>query len=232
MAGQYSAGTFLRARQFDTALWTTPRASPSWAVPPTSLMARSSACILPFKHERDCPVNTNVRTGLITGVKEDLDTIAKRLAHARLEKQLSQAQLATSAGVSQGTIGNIEAGIRLSKQSLPMIAEALGISLHWLRDGKGPMLPEDGAVELEETDFAMLTAFKDMSDEDRQIMLKDAMGRAESFKRLAKEVIRKHTSVEVADKDAFQPKHKPPSEVYKKKAAAKRRIAVKKGRAA
>lgn len=66
-----------------------------------------------------------------------MDTIAKRLKATRLEKDWSQDVLAKKSGVSQGTIGNIEAGTRRSYGSLPRIAEALGIRHNWLRDGEG-----------------------------------------------------------------------------------------------
>jgi phage repressor protein C with HTH and peptisase S24 domain len=68
-----------------------------------------------------------------------MKTIAERLKHAREAKDWKQVQLATAAGVSPGTIGNIEAGTRQSKGSLPQIAEALGISHKWLATGKGEM---------------------------------------------------------------------------------------------
>lgn len=66
-------------------------------------------------------------------------TIAQRLKRARTEKDWSQAQLAVVADVSQGTIGNIESGVRQSKGSLPQIAKALGISHDWLAYDIGEM---------------------------------------------------------------------------------------------
>jgi transcriptional regulator with XRE-family HTH domain len=218
MAGQYSAGTFPRLFQLETALCTTPTASPSFAVLPSNSIALSSALMPPLKHERVSRVNTFV-TGseaLITSVREPLDTVAKRLKFARLKKEWSQGQLADLAGVAQSTIGNIEAGIRLSPGSQPQIADALGVRLKWLRDGEGEMEAGTSTPELTETDFAMLQAFQDMASEDREAMLKDALEKAERFRRLAKEAISRHTSAETAAHDAFRPKAKPPSEVYKK----------------
>ena len=66
-------------------------------------------------------------------------TVAERLRHARLQRGWTQNHLAAAAGVSQGTIGNIESGARQSRGSLPQIAEALGISHKWLADGMGSM---------------------------------------------------------------------------------------------
>lgn len=67
-------------------------------------------------------------------------TLADRLKHARAIKKWSQADLAVAAGVSQGTIGNIESGARQSKGSIPQIAEALGIDYKWLAYGTGSAL--------------------------------------------------------------------------------------------
>lgn len=75
-----------------------------------------------------------------------MKTIAERLKFARIEKGWTQNQLAVVAGVSTGTIGNIESGARQAKGSLPQIAEALGINHKWLYKGEGPMRPPGGAI--------------------------------------------------------------------------------------
>jgi phage repressor protein C with HTH and peptisase S24 domain len=89
-----------------------------------------------IKHDRDYEVNTLV--SLQHGQMTAVDSIASRLARARERAGLTQQQLANLAGVSQSTIGNIEAGLRQSRGSLPQIAEALGVRLKWLRDGEEP----------------------------------------------------------------------------------------------
>lgn len=66
-----------------------------------------------------------------------MDSIASRLRETRELRGMTQAQLAQAAGVSQGTIGNIESGKRLGLPSLPAIADALRVSLRWLRTGVG-----------------------------------------------------------------------------------------------
>ncbi len=68
-----------------------------------------------------------------------MDTLPSRLAHARKLRDLTQGKLAQMAGVSQSTIGNIEAGIRDGASSLAAIADALQVRYWWLRDGTGPM---------------------------------------------------------------------------------------------
>lgn len=67
-----------------------------------------------------------------------MNTIGNRVRQCRLDKGWVQADLATAAGVSQSTIGNIEAGIRDGKQSLYAIAEALDVNYKWLSEGVGP----------------------------------------------------------------------------------------------
>lgn len=66
-----------------------------------------------------------------------MKTLAERLKYARDRKGWTQAQVAVAADLSTGTVGNIEAGIRQAKGSLPQIAEALGVSYKWLANGIG-----------------------------------------------------------------------------------------------
>lgn len=66
-----------------------------------------------------------------------MKTLAERLAWARVQKELSQQELAKLSGVSQSTIGNLESGTRLSARRILNIAEALGVNASWLADGVG-----------------------------------------------------------------------------------------------
>lgn len=50
------------------------------------------------------------------------------------------------AGVSQGTIGNLEAGLRNSARSIIEIAAALEVDPTWLATGKGDMVTNSGAT--------------------------------------------------------------------------------------
>jgi len=64
-------------------------------------------------------------------------TLADRLKWARQKADLSQEELGKKAGVSQSTIGNLEAGTRNSARRLPQIAAVLGVNALWLAEGRG-----------------------------------------------------------------------------------------------
>lgn len=66
-----------------------------------------------------------------------METIDQRLKWAREKRELTQMQLAELAGVSTGTIGNIEAGTRKNPRELLAIAHAVGVSAEWLKSGRG-----------------------------------------------------------------------------------------------
>lgn len=108
-------------------------------------MALRSGSITPLNHVCDISPITNVLTysGPITSV---ISTLADRLRTARTEAELRQEQLASLAGVSQGTIANLEAGTRKNPRELLAIARALGVNAEWLKTGKGPMRPSPTEV--------------------------------------------------------------------------------------
>lgn len=55
-----------------------------------------------------------------------LAEIGRRLAHTRLERNLSQEQLAVESGVSKATIERLEAGAPIKSTSLIRVLRALG----------------------------------------------------------------------------------------------------------
>lgn len=65
-----------------------------------------------------------------------METLAKRLCWSRKNKSLSQQQLGKRAGVSQSTIGNLEAGTRASARRIASIAAVLEVDTLWLAEGK------------------------------------------------------------------------------------------------
>ncbi|WP_321799744.1 helix-turn-helix transcriptional regulator [Burkholderia sp. BCC1988] len=83
-------------------------------------------------------------------------TLADRLKWARTQAHLSQEQLGDKAGVSQSTIGNLEAGTRQSARRLPQIAAALGVDSLWLAEGKGK--PQPGGDQSPNYDSAVEAA--------------------------------------------------------------------------
>lgn len=83
-------------------------------------------------------LNTNVMQA--PRVITDVTTLADRLKTERERLEMTQVDLARKSGVSQGTIGNLEAGLRKSARNLAQIAAALGVSALWLAEGRGPRL--------------------------------------------------------------------------------------------
>jgi phage repressor protein C with HTH and peptisase S24 domain len=71
-------------------------------------------------------------------------TLAERLTWAREQKKLTQEGLAKLSGVSQSTIGNLEAGIRLTARKIIEIAAALDVDPMWLSNGTG--MPRPGSA--------------------------------------------------------------------------------------
>lgn len=72
-----------------------------------------------------------------------MKTLAEKVAQLRTAKGWTQGELAAAVGVSQGSIGNIESGIRENPRAATIlgIAKALGVSAQWLQSGEGPMHP-------------------------------------------------------------------------------------------
>ncbi len=113
-------------------------------------------------HDRDSALNTNVMQlsdqittvllllTLLTQKERPVGTLGERVSSVREERGLSQASLAQKAGVSQGTIGNIESGARKRPRDLVAIAKALDVSADWLETGKGSpdIIMIDGAHRL------------------------------------------------------------------------------------
>ena len=101
-----------------------------------------------------------------------VNTIATRLKQAREARGWSQEQLAAEAGVSQGTIGNIESGARKRPRDILRIVAAAGVSPEWLQDGTG--LPEEAPKMV-----AHLASLADATLLPIQMTWEEVMGRSD-----------------------------------------------------
>ena len=103
-----------------------------------------------------------------------MKTIAERLYAARTAKKLTQAQLAVLAGVSQGTVGNIESGGRAGIGSLAYMAEPLGVSFKWLADGLEPKYLI--TITLKPDEAELLSIYRAIEPRDQETLLRMARG--------------------------------------------------------
>ena len=78
-----------------------------------------------------------------------MDTLAKRLKHARELAELSQAALAKRIGTGQSTIGSIESGRNQGSGKIVAIARVLGVRPEWLQTGMLPMRHRDATDQVE-----------------------------------------------------------------------------------
>ncbi|MCM2546168.1 XRE family transcriptional regulator [Burkholderia glumae] len=79
--------------------------------------------------------------------------LAQRLREIREEQDLSQADLADKARVSQSTIANLESGRNKGSKYLLAIARALGVSAEWLESEQGPK--EAGAADAQPVPYKL-----------------------------------------------------------------------------
>lgn len=73
----------------------------------------------------------------------------------------------------------------------------------WFADASVDALP------VSETDWALLTAFRDMAEEDRESLLRQAMERADKFKRLTAEALRRAAGQADASTSEREPREPP-----------------------
>lgn len=105
-------------------------------------------------------------------------TLAERLKWARINAGLSQEELGKKAGVSQSTIGNLEAGTRSSARRLPQIADVLGVDALWLAEGRGkPDTPGAAHILYDEAVANASAAAKAVID---AVLKADRMGEPET----------------------------------------------------
>jgi transcriptional regulator with XRE-family HTH domain len=66
-----------------------------------------------------------------------MESIGDRIKRTRKSQGLTQEGLAKRVGISQGTIGHIEAGRNSDSKHVIRIATALNVNAEWLQSGRG-----------------------------------------------------------------------------------------------
>lgn len=84
---------------------------------------------------------------------------------------MSQGDVASNAGVSQGTIGNIESGARKNPRELLAIAAAVGVNAEWLKSGKGAELPPTSHIQQVLNDWRLQASSRSQQVLDNLILL-------------------------------------------------------------
>lgn len=136
IGAQCSAGTFPRLRHMLGALAETLIWRANLTGPPTISIAALSAASCGFSAITFVMIGPNTNVMQLRSQITNVNTIADRIRQTREGLGLSQEQLAKLAAVSQGTIGNLESGLRKKPRELLAIAAALKVSPHWLATGK------------------------------------------------------------------------------------------------
>lgn len=81
-----------------------------------------------------------------------MNTLRERLIWARTQRserdgrEFTQTDLADKAGVTQGNIAHLESGRTQTSRNIAAIAEALGVDVTWLSQGKGEPFPARSAT--------------------------------------------------------------------------------------
>lgn len=73
-----------------------------------------------------------------------MTTIGDRIKKARLDIRMTQTELARRAGVSGGTLRDLEDNIETDTTHIAKLAFALGVAPLWLAEGEGD--PKDGVI--------------------------------------------------------------------------------------
>jgi transcriptional regulator with XRE-family HTH domain len=110
-----------------------------------------------------------------------MDTVGKRVRHAREQKGMNQADLARAIGIAVPTLHLMEKRPG-GTQHLPAIAQVLGVNVQWLASGKGPVRLGSDA-KLSKAAPAMLAALHraeafilGFEDDDTQEGIADLLG--------------------------------------------------------
>lgn len=85
--------------------------------------------------------DSNALLAMLSESKSSALAVGTRIAHLRKSKEITQATLAKHVGVSQQTIGAIEAARVTDPRHLPAIAQVLGVSAEYLKYGRQAGVP-------------------------------------------------------------------------------------------
>ena len=66
-----------------------------------------------------------------------MNDLGTRVRLARIEKRMTQKQLAKAVGISQSTLGALELGNNKSTKAIVSVARVLDVNPTWLETGKG-----------------------------------------------------------------------------------------------
>ena len=147
--------------------------------------------------------------GLITYVtkhEQNLSTLAGRLKWLRGKRGVSQEQLAQSAGVAQGTIGNLESGERKTARKLASIASALEANPLWLETGRGDWQAAKGSVfsELTPEERELIESWRHLLGSDRRTKLKEIAELARERNAQRQELFEEAGVTRIAERAAAQ----------------------------
>lgn len=107
-----------------------------------------------------------------------MDDIGQRIRKLRLERKLTQGQLAKAIGITQGSLTQLETGKSKSPASttLTELARVFEVDPDWLMTGKGsPQAP----VALSDKEAELVLVFRELSTEGQDYVI----GRAKSVQR-------------------------------------------------
>lgn len=127
-------------------------------------------------------------------MKSMSSALAERLAAIRKRRGLSQTQLADRAGLSQGTIGNIESGRRGYGRSVAVISKVLAVSPEYLLlqtdSDSSHALSEKPAISTPDTPPLSHSAWEIGALFDDLFGLNDRVGRTAAFNAATEALLR------------------------------------------
>jgi transcriptional regulator with XRE-family HTH domain len=127
-----------------------------------------------------CLTSRNMQAGLNGGMRQDLDnldTLGKRLKHARKSRGMTQEQLAEASGVNQPLISKIERNQVGATAAAIKLAQALRVSPIWLDQWIEPMElpstqepapPAYAPANIDEADWLLLQGAKLVLGQEEQ----------------------------------------------------------------